>query len=177
MPLRRCALVLGGTGMLAGCVDALVGDGWYVVMPSRHRPPAPHKALWVQADWSDPATLAERAGEALDAPADLLVAWVHGSFRNPVLQAVAPLLADNAPVVEVHGSASANPIVGCPEPVLPSHPTQQVVLGFLRHGGRTRWLTHRETVDGVLAAVHRALEGRLPAVHQVGEFRPWSALS
>ena len=29
------ALVLGGTGMLAGCAETLVADGWHVVLPSR----------------------------------------------------------------------------------------------------------------------------------------------
>jgi hypothetical protein len=162
--------------MLAGCVESLIDEGWRVVSPSRHRP-ALHEPTWIQADWSHPDTLAERAHVALGGPADLLVAWVHSSFRVPVLRAVSPLLAEDAPVVEVHGSSSANPVFGCPEPVLPDHPTQQVVLGFLRNGGgRTRWLTHRETADGVLSAVQRALEGRQHEVHQVGEFRPYTAL-
>lgn len=161
--------------MLAGCVEALTSEGWYVVSPSRRRPKDAHGAVWVQADWARPGELAERAEIALGGPAELLVAWVHGSFRGPVLRALSPLLDEGCPVVEVHGSASANPVQGCPEPVLASHPTQQVVLGYLRHAGRTRWLTHRETADGVMAGVRRALDGRRHAVHQVGEFRPWNA--
>jgi hypothetical protein len=177
--MTRRALVIGGTGMLAGCVAALVQDGWHVVVPSRRYAPIPdetgngdRKSLWVQADWSAPKELAARADKALDGKADLLVAWVHSTARPSVLRAVAPLLAPGAPVVEVHGSASANPIDGCPDPVLPDHPTQQVVLGYIRQAGRTRWLTHAETVAGVMDAVRRALAGRPPAVHQVGEFRP-----
>ncbi|WP_291415880.1 hypothetical protein [Actinophytocola sp.] len=177
------ALVLGGTGMLAGCAEALVADGWHVVLPSRRYAPIPavdhngtgnghRKALWVQASWSEPKALAAGAARALGGPADLLVAWVHGTERVSVLRAVAPLLAAGAPVVEVHGSASANPVGGCPEPVLAGHPTQQIVLGFLRHAGRTRWLTHQEISTGVLDGVRRALAGKPPAVHQVGEFRP-----
>jgi hypothetical protein len=123
------------------------------------------------AAWPEPATLVAAASEALGGPADLLVAWVHREVRVSVLRAVAPLLADGAPVVEVHGSASANPLGGCPDPVLPGHPTQQVVLGYVRHAGRTRWLTHDEVSAGVLDAVHRALDGKPPHVHQVGEFR------
>jgi len=174
------ALVLGGTGMLAGCAEALVADGWHVVLPSRRYAPVPigagngdhHAAVWVRADWFDPAALARDAGAALGGPADLLVAWVHREVRPSVLRAVAPLLSPGAPVVEVHGSASANPVGGCPEPVLTGHPTQQVVLGFVRHAGRTRWLNHQEIAAGVLDGVRRALAGRHPAVHQVGEFRP-----
>ena len=173
MTARR-ALVLGGTGMLAGVAAALLDDGWQVVLPSRRRPAAPtngHAASWVKADWTEPAALVATVSEALDGPVDLLVAWVHREVRVSVLRAVAPLLADGAPVVEVHGSASANPLGGCPDPVLPDHPTQQVVLGYVRHAGRTRWLTHDEVSAGVLDAVHRALDGKPPHVHQVGEFR------
>lgn len=175
MTTRR-ALVLGGTGMLSGVATALLDDGWHVVLPSRRRPATPttsgHAASWVKADWTDPSVLAATASEALGGPADLLVAWVHRGVRVSVLRSVSPLLADGAPVVEVHGSASANPLGGCPDPVLPGHPTQQVVLGYVRHAGRTRWLTHEEVSSGVLDAVHRALDGRPPHVHQVGEFRP-----
>lgn len=177
------ALVLGGTGMLAGCAETLIADGWHVVLPSRRQAPIPaadidgngnghRKAVWVQASWAEPAALAERAARALGGPADLLVAWVHRTERMSVLRAVAPLLAPRAPVVEVHGSGSANPVGGCPDPVLADHPTQQVVLGFVRHAGRTRWLTHQEISAGVLDGVRRALAGRPSAVHQVGEFRP-----
>jgi hypothetical protein len=177
------ALVLGGTGMLAGCAEALVADGWHVVLPSRRYAPIPavegngngnghRKALWVAASWSEPDALADGAARALGGPADLLVAWVHRTERVSVLRAVAPLLADGASVVEVHGSASANPVGGCPDPVLDGHPTQQVVLGFVRHAGRTRWLTHQEISAGVLDGVRRALAGKPSTVHQVGEFRP-----
>jgi hypothetical protein len=178
--VARRALVLGGTGMLAGVAAALLDDGWFVVIPSRRRPAEPVTngngrgggAQWVKADWTVPATLADAAREALGGPADLLVAWVHREVRTGVLRAVSPLLADGAPVIEVHGSASANPVGGCPDPILGEHPTQQVVLGYVRHAGRTRWLTHEEISAGVLDAVRRALAGKPPHVHQVGEFRP-----
>lgn len=177
--VARRALILGGTGMLAGVAAALLDDGWFVVMPSRRRPSEPvtngngrGDARWVKADWTVPAALADASREALGEPADLLVAWVHREVRTGVLRAVSPLLAPRAPVVEVHGSASANPVGGCPDPILDGHPTQQVVLGYVRHAGRTRWLTHEEISHGVLDAVRRALAGKPPHVHQVGEFRP-----
>jgi hypothetical protein len=187
MIIRR-ALVIGGTGMLAGCAAALVADGWHVVLPSRRyspiaaefddtEPNGERKALWVEASWEEPALLASKAQRALGGKADLLVAWVHGRVRPSVLRAVAPLLADGAPVVEVHGSSSARPVGGCPDPLLDGHPTQQVVLGFVRYAGRTRWLTHQEVSDGVLDAVRRALNGCAPGVHQVGEFRAYPAYS
>ncbi|WP_084735009.1 hypothetical protein [Actinophytocola xinjiangensis] len=166
------ALVLGGTGMLSGCAESLVADGWHVVVPSRRSAGATRGSVWVRADWFDAPALARDAGVALGGPADLLVAWVHREVRETVLHAVAPLLAPAAPVVEVHGSASAHPVGGCPEPVLSGHPTQQVVLGFVRHAGRNRWLNRQEIAAGVLEGVRQALAGRPSAVRQVGEFTP-----
>lgn len=179
----RRALVLGGTGMLAGCTAALVADGWHVVTPSRRHAPIPadlpvhagdppRRALWVATDWSDPVELAERCAAALGGSAELLVAWVQGEQRPAVLKAVGPLLAPDAAVVEVHGSAAADPVTGCPEPVLAEHPTQQVVLGLKIEGDTTRWLNHNEISDGVLEAVRRALAGRPPAVVQIGDTPP-----
>ena len=191
MTVRR-ALVVGGTGMLADCTASLVAEGWRVVLPSRryapistetYQPDSGHnggghdledggRALWVQADWTYPQDLAERAGKALGGPADLLVAWVHREQRGAVFQAVRSLLAPGAPVVEVRGSIATDLLADAPEPLLADHPTQIVVLGFVRTEGTTRWLTHQEIADGVLDAVRRALEDRPPAIHQVGEPRP-----
>jgi NAD(P)-dependent dehydrogenase (short-subunit alcohol dehydrogenase family) len=179
--MTRRALIIGGTGMLSGCAATLLAEGWHVVLPSRRYSPVAAQTddytgtlRWVEANWSEPKLLAARAEPALGGKADLLVAWVHGPARPSVLRAVGPLLAAGAPVVEVHGSASANPLLGgCPDPVLEDHPTQQVVLGFVMQAGRTRWLTHAEIAEGVLDAVRRALDGRPAGVHQVGEFRPY----
>lgn len=176
MAARR-ALVLGGTGMLAGVAAELLDDGWHVVLPSRRRPPGhQHATHWVRADWADPAGLVDGARAALGGPAQLLVAWVHHETRTSVLRAVEPLLTPAAPVVEVYGSTATNPLGGHPDPVLADHPTHQVVLGYVRHAGRTRWLTHDETSAGVLGAVRRAVAGRPPHVHQVGESRPVHAI-
>ena len=174
--------MIGGTGMLSACTSALVAEGWHVVLPSRRYAPIPTtpansdagRALWVAADWSDPDGLASRAKRALGGPVDLLVAWVHSEHRAAVLHAVAPLLAQGAPIVEVHGSSAAALLDGYPDPVLPDHPTQQVVLGFVPVGRTSRRLSHEEISNGVMAAVRRALAAKPPAVHQVGEPRPWS---
>jgi NAD(P)-dependent dehydrogenase (short-subunit alcohol dehydrogenase family) len=175
--------VIGGSGMLAACAATLVADGWHVVLPSRRYTPIPTapggtgsagRALWVPADWSDPAGLADRAKRALSGPVELLVTWVRREHRPTLLSAVAPLLAPDAPVVEVHGSAAFDPVAGYPDPVLADHPTQQLVLGFVPVGRTSRRLSHEEISEGVLDAVDRALAGKPPGVYQVGEPRPWS---
>lgn len=170
--------------MLAACASMLVADGWHVVLPSRRYSPIPTaqnatptgRALWVAADLSDPAALAHRSRKALNGPVDLLVTWVRHEHRQPLLEAVEPLLAPDAPVVEVHGSAAFDETAGYPDPVLANHPTQQLVLGFVPVGRTSRRLSHDEISEGVLDAVDRALSGKPPGVYQVGEPRPWLAI-
>lgn len=168
--------------MLAGVAGWLVHEGWHVVLPSRRYSPipvddshpadTPHgRALWVEARWERPQRLARDAERALGGKADLLVAWVHAGYRVAVLEAVADLLADKAPIVEVDGDAHSTWTP--PEPALVGHPTQRVVLGYVRDHGTTRWLSHAEIVDGVLVAVRRALEDRPLTLHQVGEPLSW----
>lgn len=170
--------------MLSGVSGWLAGQGWHVVVPSRRYCPIPTddaadaaedtrasrgRVRWVEARWERPERLAQDAGRALGGPADLLVSWVHSAYRVPVHDAVAGLLADDAPVVEVRGGSWPS---GEPEPTLSGHPMQRVVLGYVREGASTRWLTHTEIVDGVLVAVRRALADRPFTEHHVGETSP-----
>ncbi|HVW41772.1 MAG TPA: hypothetical protein VHC18_10515 [Amycolatopsis sp.] len=196
----RRALILAGTGMLAGVAEELVRAGWHVVLPSRRYHPVAlyepkhglaalralrprghrregggngsrddtGRAIWVQAGWDRPRELAGKAEPALGGPADLLVAWVHEQYRRSVLGAAEHLLAPRAPVVEVRGTGGL-PVQ--PEPLLVAHPTQLVLVGAVSEQGN-RPLSHAEITDGVLDAVRRAVEGRAPSLHQVGQSRP-----
>jgi hypothetical protein len=163
--------------MLARCAGRLVARGWQVVLPCRTQPlmadggpgraaraslSRGHRPTWVKADWAKPRELASEVEyELAGRPVNLLVAWVHESYRAAVLTAVAPLLADHAPVVEVHTTAPV------PDSVLAEHPTQQVLLGHFAHDAA------QHTSQAVLDAVVRALEGKPPSLHQVGT-SPWS---
>src|SRR5687767_866218 len=154
--------------MLAGCAQRLVERGWQVVLPSRTQPlmaddgpgraarasiSRGHRPTWVRADWARPHEFASEVEYELQGhPVNLLVAWVHDSYRVGVLRAVQHLLAEGAPVVEVHTS------VPVPDPVLPN-PAQQVLLGHFAHDAAQR------TSRAVLDAVERALEGRAPSLH------------
>ncbi|TVT24856.1 hypothetical protein FNH06_05475 [Amycolatopsis acidiphila] len=184
--------------MLSGPAEALVRDGWHVVLPCRryspiavpepkqgiaalkalrprgHRPNGTGgrkagRALWVEAHWDRPRELSTKAGAALGGPADLMVAWVHEQYRRAVLGACEWLLAPGAPVVEVRG-AGGPPVE--PEPVLAAHPTQLIMVGALSELDDTRPLAHGELTGAILDAVHRAVEGRAASLHQVGQSRP-----
>lgn len=201
MTTTRQALVLGGAGMLAPSVRTLVSDGWQVVMPSRRyhplpadapasqrprRPQAPSasgapalvreeptgRALWIAASWNRPHELAVKARKAFTAPASLLISWLPEEYRVDVTEAIAPLLAKDAPVIEVYSGATI--LDGLPEPALPSHPHHQVALGYVKQGDRLRWPNAGEIAEAVHSVVEHALEGRAAAVHQVGEPNSWS---
>ncbi|GAA4419842.1 hypothetical protein GCM10023148_19330 [Actinokineospora soli] len=152
--------------MLAGVSTALVAAGWHIVVPSRRYAPLAvdggGRARWVRADWTRPNDLAGQAGRVLGWQADLLVAWVANEVREPVFRAVGPLLSPGAPVVEVDAAEVM-------DPVLPDHPTHQVVLGEVGYAGRTRWLSDDEITKGVLEAVDRALAGEPPMAQRLAE--------
>jgi hypothetical protein len=195
----RRALILAGSGMVSGVAEALVQDGWQVVLPSRrYRPiavpeakqgiaalralrPRGHRpngngngrkagrALWVEAHWDRPRELSTKTQAALGGAADLMVAWVHEQYRRSVMGACERLLVPGAPVVEVRG-AGGPPIE--PEPLLAAHPTQLVMVGSLSEVDDSRPLSHTELTDAILGAVNRAVEGRAASLHQVGQSRP-----
>ncbi|MER6628587.1 hypothetical protein ABT301_10135 [Streptomyces sp. NPDC000987] len=184
------ALVVGGTGMLAGVVRGLVADGRRTAVVARSE-----EALNAPADGAGPA------GEVLPLSADysdagrfraalrrarreaglfrLAALWVHTPGRETALPVVAEVLAEDAVVVDVRGSAAADPTrERVPPPsVLDRAPRdyRPVVLGFTDGPAGPRRLTHQEISDGVLAV---ARAGTRPAREDfrhwtIGRVRPW----
>jgi NAD(P)-dependent dehydrogenase (short-subunit alcohol dehydrogenase family) len=176
------ALVVGGTGMLAGTVRELAGRGHPVAVLARREErlrqlaeSAPGPVLTVRADWADDGEMRAALGAARAelGAFGLAVLWVHSPHRERAQQAVAELLADQALVVDVLGSASRDP--GGLVPEVPQAfrrdglRYRRALLGFTGEGSRTRWLTNAEISAGVAAAV----DGSGPA-HVVGRLTPWS---
>ena len=171
-------LVVGGTGMLSGFVEALAGDGGRLSLLSR-RASAFSRANITghDVDYYDEAAFVA----ALDAvgPIDLAVGWFH------TLKTGAPrLLAERvgkpgAPgrLFQVLGSATADPArpdrlatAAAVAEGLANCRLRQVVLGFMVEAGASRWLTDAEISAGVRSAVTRDL-----AYSVVGQVEPWSA--
>lgn len=196
----RRALILAGTGMLSGVAEALVRDGWHVVLPCRRYCPlvvpearqgrAALKALRPRGHRPTAnGTTKERAGRAL---------WVEAHWDRPrELSAKAgAALGERADllVAWVHEQYRRSVLGACagllapgapvvevrgaggppvePEPVLAAHPTQLVMVGALSEIDDTRPLSHGELTAAVLHAVDRAVEGRPASLHQVGQSRP-----
>lgn len=165
-------LVVGGTGMLSGLVEALAGDGGRLSLLSRRA-----SALGgFDCDYRDETSFAAAlaAAAARNGPPDLAVAWFH------TLKIAAPRLLAQAVrgrLFQVLGSAVGDP--AHPDRLaraasiadgLPDCALRQVVLGFRLEGGRSRWHTGGEVSAGVLDAI--AADRPLSLV---GVLEPWSA--
>ncbi len=139
----RHALVVGGTGMLAGVTTALAARGHPVTVIARR--PAALGVSQLALDYRDTTAL-ERGLEnavAERGPVELSVLWVH-TDGPAAPAAVAEATAPGGRVVQVFGTRI------WPLDPVPVHVAyRQVLLGSI--GGR--WLTNAEISDGVLAAV------------------------
>lgn len=168
-------LVVGGTGMLSGLVEALAGDGGRLSLLSRHASQARGENGF-DCDYRDDQAFAAALAAAVDrsGPVDLAVAWFH------TLKIAAPrLLAERVDgrLFQVLGSAIADP--GHPDRLaraagvaadLPDCRLRQIVLGFKPTDGGSRWLTNAEISRGVLEAVSAD-----QTLTIIGQVEPWSA--
>jgi NAD(P)-dependent dehydrogenase (short-subunit alcohol dehydrogenase family) len=170
------ALIVGGSGMLAGLCRSLCEQSDRVSVLARNEKRIRAIAKDIEAvacDYNDGVVLAETLA-ALEPP-DLVVAWIHG--RAPqARRALAECVRAEGRFVQVLGSAHGDP----------SHPErlaemmraadglpidcQAVVLGFVVENGKSRWLNNAEISAGVLAAIESAAPLSI-----VGTVEPWSA--
>ena len=175
-------LVIGGTGMLAGLVDALAQAGSRVTVIARGRErlqrlAARHPDIHpLPLDYYDDWALGKGLAEAVRdrGPIARCVAWMHDDSMERALRIARQV---GEVYCQVLGSASADPAqperlqqwedlfrpVG--KPVL-----RLAVLGFVVESGGSRWLTDAEIGSGA----GRALAGADP-VTIVGTVTPWSA--
>ncbi len=185
---RPNALVVGGSGMLSGLVRELVSRGYPTTVVARgrgrldvlaHSMPSVDTGGYVvplPVDYSDLAALraALRQATSREGLFTLAVLWIHGPHDvEACWKVLAESLTANARVVHVLGSAVADPsrnAVEIPAFFATSDMTyRQAILGFRREpSGHSRWLTHTEISEGVLAAVDASQETTV-----VGQVRPW----
>lgn len=126
-------------------------------------------------DWSKPEELLHSLQQHLgrtERP-DLVVAWIHDdelAIRLAGLVAAQPVCR----LFHVVGGASSDPSLIAAtfrQRLPPSNVTyHQVILGYVRASGGTRWLTNEEIAAGVLDAIARA-----EPVYVVGTIRLWSS--
>ena len=139
------ALVVGGTGMLAGVTRALAGRGHAVTSIARRRVDLAPGIVSVALDYRDGAALVDALARATQShgPIELAVCWIHTDAPGAP-GVVADALAPGARLVQVFGTRV------WPLDTAPLHIAYRQVLLGSKDG---RWLTHEEIGAGVLEAV------------------------
>lgn len=176
------ALVVGGTGMLAGAVRGLVSRGWRVSVLARRasafalREPG---VTGLDCNYNDTDALVATLNRARDGEGaiDLAIGWFKTLGPAPMLATRTGGLGAPGRFFHVLGSGMDDP----------DHPERlpraaraadgaawcryrQVILGFVLDGLGARWLTNDEISAGVLRAIDEDAE-----VARIGATRPWSA--
>jgi len=164
------ALVIGGTGMLAGATRWLAGAGWDITLLAR-RPEALAQdiaARLVPFDWADPEAAATLAG--LPDDFDLALIWLHDDAVR-LARPAEDRLAPGARVIRVHGALSADPAVHAlrePDP-RPGLARQSVILGW--HPGPDGahvWLTDDEISGATIDALQHPTKATVLAGTKAG---------
>lgn len=154
----RHAIVVGGSGMLAGCCRKLLTISDKVSVMARRenrvRCIAP-QIVPIVCDYDDMGALTSAlAGQV----PDLLVVWIHQS-KPELRRLLAACLTPGGRFVQVVGSGHGDPArvdrVAEKWSVVADLPVsgQIVVLGFIIENFGSRWLTDAEISDGTFAAI------------------------
>lgn len=169
-------LVVGGSGMLAGCSRRLLEISRRVTVLARKesRIRAIHPRIQpLVCDYTIEREFAHAL--ARQDPPDLMVVWMHGKLPAH-RRALAERLCPGGKYVQVLGSAHGDP--SRPDRLDAIRPAlggldlayQAVVLEFVVEPRKSRWLTDTEISEGVFSAVMSA-----KPLCVVGTLRPWEA--
>lgn len=174
------ALVIGGSGMLAGSVLWLAEQGYQVSVVGRNvaklekltsRHPALHP---LAADYYDLDRFLSIVQEAVAKRGTFsrVVAWIHQQEEKILGRLSQELFADPDHVWELfHVLGSSSDLAEIEKQLNPPHNCKyhQIKLGFVVEGNRSRWLTHEEISNGVIEGMRTGKN-----VTIVGTLTPWS---
>lgn len=185
--LKPHALVVGGTGMLRGVVRRFLAEGWRtsVVARGRQRMESlereagglPGSVVPLLVDYRNEPDLEHSIGQSqvLHGPISVAVCWIHACAPGAPGVVAKAIGSSVAPPRLIHVRASATTYPG-ERPQAGGRATwrargveyAEVILGYLRRGESSRWLTDDEICEGVWRAYTDAL-----ATSVVGRIDPW----
>ncbi len=183
------ALVVGGSGMLAGTSLALASQGYAVSVIARSQTRLAQLAARatslsgeicpIPLDYccTEPLTSALHSAIAQRGPFSKAALWIHSTAPDAPLH-IAKIIAqpNRCDLVHVLGSAHADPARKNPDhdalfTALKGLRYRRAILGFVPlSSGRSRWLTDQEISRGVAKALD---SDQLLSI--VGAVEPWSA--
>lgn len=180
----RNALILGGTGMLRDLSLKLLEDQFQVFLVARHADALANlqedagalaRYLTLAAlDYHQYDRLARWVAhvQLMNGPIDRVVAWIHGD-NEPVLDVVDREVAlyrqSSWDLYHVLGIRAGVEVI-VPPRLSPNCRYHRVILGYVPSMGASRWLTHREIVEGVYGALNHGSEETV-----VGQIHPYDA--
>jgi hypothetical protein len=181
------ALVVGGTGMLRPVTEELARRYDHVSAVARSRRDLeelerahPGKVHALPLDYRDTVTLRAVLDESVlvYGPITLAVVWVHEEKAPEAVLAIAEFVGsadEPGRYVHVRGSDAVNPAEPRESSRIrlldyPNVRYEEVILGFVLEGDRSRWLTNAEIANGVLEAIEAQRERTI-----VGIVEPWNA--
>lgn len=176
------ALAVGGTGMLEGVSLWLTENGYHlsVIARSPHRmntliskAPAPSSITPLSIDYTNESKLRTEIQRTIrqNGPLQLVVAWIHSTGKNAL-----DIIAKETSKTGGHNwklfhvvSSSTNLEAAINNLKIPTGCLyRQIQLGFVIENGTSRWLTHKEISNGVIAAIRHD-----KPLYIVGTVEPW----
>lgn len=176
------ALVVGGTGMLAGVSLWLVKQGYHVSVIGRSTTrlkrlvdlaePRGQQISPLSVDYRDTVALREKIEQSIEnhGPIELVVSWIH-AIAPDALQNIDDVVSRHIDHewTLFHVRSSTSYISRTPAKTSDSCRYRQVFLGFILTAHGSRWLTDEEIATGVISAVEN---DQVETV--VGTLEPWN---
>lgn len=178
------ALVIGGTGMLRGTSLELAARGYIVSVVARSQDrlarlqqetaKSPGDIHPIALDYRDSDALraALQAASKQHGAISVAVVWAHSIAPEAPYIAAETVRGHYVHVLGSAGADPSRPDTGRRERFAAFQHLRytEAILGFVRQGGRSRWLTNAEISAGVLQALDGQDERFI-----VGTVEPWSA--
>ncbi|WP_339249312.1 short-chain dehydrogenase [Sporosarcina sp. FSL W8-0480] len=169
------ALVIGGTGMLAGVTTFLANRGYSVSVIGRtaaklerlKTESPPNMIFPIQVDYYSNALFSEvEKAIAERGPFGLIVSWTP---NYPALEQICEMNGNAISFRLIHVKGSRRYFEDEEIRVSTNCVYEKVFLGFVKEEGSSRWLTHEEIAGGVIEQIVNKKDERI-----IGQLHPYS---
>lgn len=168
------ALVVGGSGMLAGVTHWLVEQGYevYVIGRSKRKMAKlmshSERIHPLYVDYRQLVDFKQKLKQTFDW--DLIIAWFHHVPENPMETLLESIHEQetNCHLYHVLGSSSNLSEIKRTQEIPETCHYHQVQLGFKIEHNQSRWLTNNEISNGVIEAIKSG-----QSTYTVGQLEPW----
>ncbi|WP_197046655.1 short-chain dehydrogenase [Oceanobacillus salinisoli] len=178
---KKCALVIGGTGMLKNVSLWLANNQYEVLIVSRQRKKfesVKENALYpenlhpILVDYHDDQQLTKKLTSAFHTYGypEIVVSWIHSTAPNalPTIIHLIESRGFSIPWYLFHIQGSATYLKKEKAPVPDTCRYRRIYLGFVIENGHSRWLSHDEISQGTITAIKSDQKETV-----IGTLEPW----